>query len=91
MSAIENARWNGQPARAQRGTVIVGRAPAKTWWCASQRGDRLPCVRVEQGGKVFFIDDSRGIGTVKVRRGGWPDDRHATIPVDQPDTFEPEA
>jgi hypothetical protein len=95
------ARWNYQPAKAERGTVIVGTVEKPTWWCAGMEGTRRKCVRVtayekwhhgmpdEQTGHAFFIDDEDGSGTVKVyERGGGPDSSHRSLPVDDPATFD---
>jgi len=85
----KQGRWNGEPCEALRGTVIVGHVASPTWWCAGMEGQRRKCVRVAAGGEVFFLDDEDGRGTLKVyERGGGPDSYHASIPVDDPGTFE---
>jgi hypothetical protein len=83
------ARWNYEPAPAERGTVVVGTVEVPTWWCAGMTGTRRKCVRVQSWGEAFFIDDEDGSGTVKVyERGGGPDSSHKSLPVDDPATFE---
>jgi hypothetical protein len=85
------AQWNYEPAEAWRGTVIVGKSERPTWWCASMVGTRRKCVKVQSWGEPFFIDDEDGRGSLKVfERGGGPDSYHASIPVDDADSFIPE-
>lgn len=85
------AQWNYEPAEAWRGTVIVGKSERLTWWCASMEGTRRRCVKIQSCGETFFIDDEDGRGSIKVfQRGGGPDSYHASIPVDNPESFIPE-
>jgi len=85
------AQWNYEPAEAWRGTVIVGKSERPTWWCAGMEGQRRKCVKVQSWGEPFFIDDEDGRGSLKVfERGGGPDSHHASIPVDDADSFIPE-
>lgn len=85
--------WNGEPCEAERGTVVVGRAPRATWWCAELEGTRRRVVRVTYAGQVFYLDndgENAGTGWRKVTTGkGWPDTFHASVPVDAPDTWRP--
>lgn len=83
-------RWNYEPCQAWRGTVIVGRVDVPTWWCAGMEGQRRKCVKVVSwDGEPFYVDDEDGRGTAKVYdRGGGPDSSHASIPVDDHDSFE---
>lgn len=84
-------QWNYQPAEAWRGSVIVGKSPVATWWCAGLLGQRRKCVRVRSWDKEFFyLDDEDGSGSRKVfERGGGPDSYSAHIPVDDDSTFTP--
>jgi len=81
--------WNYLPTKAWRGTVIVGKSMTPTWWCAGLEGTRRKCVKVDDGqGDAFFIDDENGHGSLKVfELGGGPDSFHASIPVDDPNSF----
>jgi hypothetical protein len=82
------AQWNGEPAAAETGTVIIGKAERPTWWCAKLEGQRRKCVRVTYRGQTFFLDDEDGSGSRKVfEEGGGPKSYHASIPVDDESSF----
>jgi hypothetical protein len=83
--------WNGEPCQAETGTVVCGKAMRLTWWCASLEGKRLKCVKVLQDGYTFFLNDEDGSGSHKVfeTRGGPWCAPHASIPVDDANTFIP--
>lgn len=49
--------WNGEPCEARLVTVIVGRAPAVSWWCAELVGTERKAVEVIYDGKTFYLDD----------------------------------
>lgn len=88
---MSEAHWNGEKCTAVVGTVVVGRAPQPTWWCAKLVGQRIKCVRVEYQGDVFYLNDDDGSGTHKVfgTKGGPFCAGHASIPVDDEATFQP--
>lgn len=89
--SLLNPKWNGEPCEAWTGTVIVGKSERPTWWCAGLEGTRRRCVKVQSWGEPFFIDNEDGRGAVKVfLRGGGPDTGHASIPVDDVDSFIPD-
>ena len=86
---MSKGQWNYEPCEADKGTVVVGKSPRSTWWCASIEGHRVKCVRVTYGEEEFFIDDEDGSGSKKVfELGGGPDSKHSSIPVDDSSTFE---
>jgi hypothetical protein len=87
-----NAKWNGEPCRADRGTVICGAVEVPTWWCKQLEGKRVKCVRVNYHGQVFFLGDDDGSGSYKVfeTEGGPFCTGHKSLPVDDPTTFEPD-
>ena len=81
-------RWNYEPCKAVLGTVKVVKSERETWWCAKLEGHRLKCVKVMCGNSSFFINNEDGSGFRKVfEQGGGPDSYHASIPVDDPDSF----
>jgi len=80
------ARWNYQPCTATRGIVIIGTSPSPSWWCAGDKGKPHRCLRIQQDGDTFYIDDEDGSGSKKVfDEGGGPNSYHRSIPVDLPD------
>lgn len=84
-------QWNGEPCEAAKGSVIVGASQRPTWWCPELEGQRRKCVRVTYQGETFFIDDEDGSGSRKVfEEGGGPMSYHASIPVDDPASFQAE-
>ena len=85
---IPDAEWNGEPTPCFVGTVICGKSPAPTWWCADMEGQRLPCVKVEYYGHIHYLLNDKGQGEFKVTNGGDPGLGHSSIPVDDPLTFE---
>jgi hypothetical protein len=71
--------WNGEPAPAARVRLRVAAPPAglhPRYWAAGLVGEVVDAVRVEYGGRVFYLDDSGGVGWRKVTEGrggpGWP-------------------
>lgn len=83
--------WNGQPCKATYGTVVCGRSPRPTWWCAGLEGKRLVCVKVEYGNQVFYLENAEGQATIKLTAGkGSPQYGHKSIPVDDHSSFVPE-
>jgi hypothetical protein len=84
-------KWNGEPCKAQIGTVVIGKSPMPTWWCATREGERIACVRVEYRRDVFFLANEDGRGARKVfEQGGSWEIGHSSIPVDDETTFIPE-
>jgi hypothetical protein len=84
--------WNYEPCQAETGSVIIGKPERPTWWCASLQGQRRKCVKVTYRKEVFFLDDEDGSGSRKVGFGGGPwSGPHASIPVDDPASFQPNA
>jgi hypothetical protein len=90
MISNKTARWNYEKCDAQTGTVVVGKSQMPSWWCSQMDGQRRKCVRVNYRGKVFFLDDEDGSGSLKVFEcGGGPDSGHKSLPVDDESTFIP--
>lgn len=89
-TVLSAPQWNYAPCSAQLGSVIVGKSMRPTWWCAKHEGERRKCVRVNSGGEVFYLDDEDGSGMKKVfELGGGPDSYHASLPVDDEESFQP--
>lgn len=91
MSPLDmNAKWNYEPCRADKGTVVCGKVDKPTSWCKPLEGRRVKCVRVDYRGEVFFLGDDDGSGSYKVFKteGGPFCAGHKSLPVDDPDTFE---
>lgn len=84
-------KWNYEEAEVTIGTVICGKSKKDTWWCAKDKGKRLCCIKITQDDYTFFIYNGDGSGYRKAMlSGGGPDSCHASIPVDDPDTFQSE-
>jgi hypothetical protein len=90
---IHNARWNGELIVAERGTVMMAAtSSAPRFWGRDLLGTRVEVLRISTGNsKPFFIMDEDRQGTEKVLDGGgpWSGRGHRSVPVDDPDTFEP--
>lgn len=84
--------WNGEPCRAKVVTVVVGKAPRETWWCAKLEGQQRQAVEVEYAGQKFYLDNEDGSGWWKVTQGhGSPFVGHSSIPVEAVYAFTEEA
>lgn len=80
--------WNGQDCQATSGSVVVGKSPKSTWWCAELEGERVPCVRVKYGDRTFYISNENYQGFDKVfNHHGALNVPHASIPVDDLESF----
>lgn len=89
---IHNARWNGEPCVAVRGTVVMAASSdAPRFWGKHLLGTRVEVLRIQQHGHAFFIMDDDRQGTEKVLDGGgpWSGRGHRSVPVDFPSTFVP--
>lgn len=76
--------WNGDACEAKCVRVVVGLAPAPTWWCAGMRGTERNAVRVKQGDDIFYLDNEDGSGWAKVTLGyGSPQWGHRSLPVER--------
>lgn len=76
--------WNGEPCAARVVTVIVGKAPRETWWCAKLEGQPRRAVEVDYHGEKFYLDNEDGQGWLKVTRGrGSPHYQHSSLPVER--------
>ena len=84
--------WNGEPCKAERGTGIMLDSPEhpRFWGRASGLiGQRVPVVRVEYNGQVFYLYDANSLGWHKVTDGqGSPSWSHHSLNVSD---FEPVA
>ena len=89
--------WNGMPCEAEIGSVVVAKEVIPTWWSAPFAGQRIPCIKVtaadnaegdmSKGKETFFIlCDTTGFNKV-FHEGGGPQSGHASITVDDPNTF----
>lgn len=96
---FNSPHWNGQPCEAQLGSVVVTKEVKPTWWSAPYAGKRIPCIKItaadnpegdmKKGSETFFIfAESRGIMKVLFEGGGMMSG-HASVTVDDPDTFIP--
>jgi hypothetical protein len=75
--------WNGEPCKATKVVVVVGKAPRPTWWCARFEGEKRAAVKVEYEGEVFYLDNEGGTGWLKVTEGkGGPHCGHKSLPRD---------
>lgn len=91
----EHTQWNGEPCTATRVMAVVadsGRFPE--YWARDLVGTGRKAVRVEYGGRTFYLDDEDGSGWHKVTHGGGPGSAHRSLDV-EPGTvtprFEPDA
>lgn len=74
--------WNGELTECRRVTVIVGKAPMTSWWCADLEGQIRNAVEVTYNGVVSYLDDEDGSGWAKVTEGfGGPRWPHRGLPV----------
>lgn len=74
--------WNGEPCSARVVTVVVGKSPRKTWWCAEMEGQSRQAVEVDYQGHKFYLDNEDGLGWLKVTEGrGSPAWAHSSVPV----------
>ncbi|WP_374029800.1 hypothetical protein [Bdellovibrio bacteriovorus] len=39
--------WNGEPCKATKVKVVVGKSPRPTWWCAHLEGKIMDAIRIE--------------------------------------------
>jgi len=89
--------WNGEKCKARLVIVIVGVAPAPTWWCADLIGQQREAVEIHYGSQTFYIDNEAwqeqgrinvnlpaGHGWQKVTSGkGSPALAHRSLPVER--------
>lgn len=76
--------WNGEPCEARKVRVIIGPSERPTWWCANLAGAEREAVRVEYGGRTFYLDNQHGDGWRKVTEGmGSPSYGHYSLPVER--------
>ena len=74
--------WNGEPCVAKVVTVIVGKSPRDTWWCAQLEGQQRQAVEVDYHGQKFYLDNEDGQGWRKVTEGrGSSLIMYASLPV----------
>jgi hypothetical protein len=75
--------WNGEPCKATKVVVKVGKSPRDTWWCAKMEGHQRRAVRVDYGNERFYLDNEDGSGWRKVTDGkGSPQCGHKSLPDD---------
>jgi hypothetical protein len=75
--------WNGEPCRAERVTVIVGKPLRSTWWCAPLEGKEHPAIKITQGDESFYIaDDERGWQKITEGKGSFMYS-HSSLPVER--------
>ena len=80
---IKPAYWNGEPCKARRVRVIVGKSPRDTWWCADLEGQERSAIEIEYHGQKFYLnDDADALEKITVGRGS-PQYGHASLPVDR--------
>lgn len=70
-SVRDNAKWNGKPTRADRGTAVVAEVHFPDHWTDELVGERIAVVRVNldrevYGAHVAYLDDREGEGWAKV-------------------------
>lgn len=82
MTQDNQTYWNCEPCVARKVTVIVGKAPRSTWWCAGLEGQSRNAVEVNYHGDLFYLDNEDGSGWNKVTKGrGSPNVGHSQLPV----------
>jgi hypothetical protein len=87
---LSRTYWNGEPCQVRIVNVVVGKAPAPTWWCAPLEGTVREAVEVTQHGQTFFLDNVDESGWIKVTTGrGMPNYPHRSLPSDSK-VFEPD-
>lgn len=74
--------WNGEPCKATKVQVVVGKPLRPTWWCAHLEGKVHPAIKIEcDGSEPFYIDDQPQSWT-KITVGlGSPSYGHRSVPV----------
>lgn len=76
--------WNGEPCRASKVTVRVGKALKPTYWFAGLEGQKRNAVEICYSGDCFYIDDADGSGWNKVTNGkGSPGLGHRSLEIDE--------
>lgn len=75
--------WNGEPCKAERVKVIVGKSEKPTWWCAKLEGQKFRAIKITQDGYSFYIADELAAWH-KIREGmGSFMYSHKSVPVDR--------
>jgi hypothetical protein len=74
--------WNGEPCKARRVIVIVGKAEKPTFWYANLEGQERQAVEVVYGDQTFYLDNVTDSGWDKVTAGkGSPRYGHRSLKV----------
>lgn len=75
--------WNGEPCKATKVKVIVGKSPLSSWWCSKLAGKEHTAIRIEQHEETFYInDDVDGWNKITEGLGMWTH-RHRSLPVEK--------
>lgn len=83
--------WQGEPVRAEFSAAFVDINEEKPlyWYNYECLVDSkikkalIPAVKITlKSGEQFCIANHFGIGASKLKKGGWPDHRHFSIPVE---------
>lgn len=84
---MEATYWNGQPCKATKVRVVVGKAEKPTYWYAKLEGTVRNAVKIQYENTHFYIDNENGDGWIKVTRGlGSPQYGHGSLSVDREET-----
>jgi hypothetical protein len=76
--------WNGEPCKARRVIVIVGKAEKPTFWYANLEGQERQAVEVVYGNQTFYLDNITDSGWDKVTVGkGSPRFRHRSLKIER--------
>jgi len=86
--------WQGEPVKTTFGYCSIKKHDDKPmmWWnalCDDDGYALIEAVRVDaEIYGIFYIANFGGIGAYKLKRGGWPDCTHYSIPSDSSFTEE---
>lgn len=83
---MKKYRWHDEPVKVEFGICKVEENKEKPlWWYnfdVAMGKEEIPAVRVTYGEHSFVISNRYGEGEEKLRRGGWPNFPHASLPDD---------
>lgn len=83
--------WNGEPVKVEFSAAIVKANEEKPlyWYnyeCLYESKVKtalIPAIKITlKSGEEFCIANHFGIGASKLKKGGWPNHRHFSIPVE---------